>query len=89
MKSSYDAGAGAVILVVLAAVSVVLLISGVPWWVAVVSAIAPVGAVLVIVTVVWLCSVFMDWLDDHRRPKRRAQIARHDQAAEREADSGP
>jgi RNA polymerase sigma factor (sigma-70 family) len=75
--------------VVLAAVAVVLLISGVPWWVAVLPVTAPVGATLVIAAVVWLCSVFTGWLDDHQRWKRRAERARHDRAARREADGGP
>jgi RNA polymerase sigma factor (sigma-70 family) len=79
----------AVIQVVLAAVTVVLLISGVPWWAAVIPVIAPGGVILVIaavVSLVWLCSVFTDWLGDHQR---RAQIGRHYGIPERKADRKP
>ena len=75
-----------------AVVTVVLLISGVPWWMAVVPVIAPAGAILVVAAVrslMWLCSVFTGWLDDHQRRKRRAQIARHYGIPERKADRKP
>jgi hypothetical protein len=56
--------------------------------VASVSVTALVGAALVIAIVVWLCSAFTGWLDDHRHRKRHAERARHDRAAGQEADSG-
>jgi RNA polymerase sigma factor (sigma-70 family) len=82
----------AAIQAILAVVTVVLLISGVPWWMAVIPVIAPVGAILVIAAVrslMWLCSVFTGWLDDHQRRERRAQIARHYGIPERKADRKP
>jgi RNA polymerase sigma factor (sigma-70 family) len=70
-----------VVQVALASVTVILFISGVAWWVAVVPVIAPTGAILVIMALAWgieavlrLGLVFMRWLDNR--------------ASSRKADSG-